>query len=42
MNTQKKPINIDPNKIKKCDCEDKYGPKPFTVSNTKQPYNQSK
>ena len=24
------PYNGDPNKKKKCSCEDKYGPKPFT------------
>ena len=24
------PYNNDPNKKKKCSCEDKYGPKPFT------------
>lgn len=24
-----KPNIIDPNKIKKCNCENKYGPKPF-------------
>lgn len=27
-----RPNNVDPNKIKKCSCEDKYGPKPFNAS----------
>ena len=33
------PNKQDPNKVKKCDCEDKYGPKPFSttkVNNQKQ------
>lgn len=35
MNTSN---NQDPNKVKKCNCEDKYGPKPFSSSNsTKSP-----
>lgn len=42
MNTQNKLTNSDPNKVKKCGCEDKYGPKPFNVSNVQQPNNQSK
>lgn len=25
----------DPNKVKKCSCEDKYGPKPFTANSNK-------
>ena len=29
--------NVDPNKKKKCNCEDKYGPKPFTTKNTSKP-----
>ena len=29
------PNNLDANKKKKCSCEDKYGPKPF--SNTNDP-----
>lgn len=28
-----KPNNTDPNKVKKCSCEDKYGPKPFNSNN---------
>jgi len=32
--------NPNPNKVKKCSCEDKYGPKPFTNSNNK-PNNSS-
>lgn len=27
---------IDPNKKKKCSCEDKYGPKPFNSENTQK------
>ena len=27
--------NQDPNKIKKCECEDKYGPKPFSPKEQK-------
>ena len=36
--------NKDPNKIKKCSCEDKYGPKPFMSSNAniKNPNNKAK
>lgn len=26
--------SIDPNKTKKCDCENKTGPKPFSSQNT--------
>lgn len=29
-----KPTNPDPNKIKKCSCEDKHGPKPFNSNST--------
>jgi len=29
----------NPNKKKKCSCEDKYGPKPFTNENTSQSNN---
>lgn len=29
MNNTKKQINNDPNKSKKCSCENKVGPKPF-------------
>lgn len=25
----------DPNKIKKCNCEDKYGPRPFNANSNK-------
>lgn len=31
----KKANSTDPNKIKKCDCEDKNGPKPFDYKNNK-------
>ena len=36
--------NKDPNKVKKCNCEDKYGPKPFmnTNTNSKNSINKSK
>ena len=31
MNNNINSNNVDPNKIKPCPCEDKYGPKPFDV-----------
>ena len=31
----KKPFSTDPNKVKKCNCEDKYGPKPFSSTKGK-------
>ena len=31
--------NTDPNKKKKCSCEDKYGPKPFSNTTNQQPNN---
>ena len=30
-----KEFNQDPNKVKKCNCEDKYGPKPFNYQSNK-------
>jgi len=44
MNNNNKytPYNsINPNKKKKCSCEDKYGPKPFT-NTSNQPQNSNK
>ena len=28
---------IDPNKVKKCNCEDELGPKPFNTNNGYKP-----
>ena len=35
MNNQYNTKKSDPNKVKKCNCEDKYGPKPFNVPSSK-------
>ena len=34
------PYNNDPNKTKKCNCEDKHGPKPFTSNNNQSVKNK--
>ena len=39
MNSQYSNKNTDPNKVKKCNCEDKHGPKPFNNSTSKNNYN---
>lgn len=31
------PKSTDPNKIKKCNCEDKHGPKPFNTNTVYKP-----
>ena len=37
-----KPRPVDPNKVKKCNCEDKYGPKPFDDSMNQKNVNKTK
>jgi len=39
MNNYNNQYNQDPNKVKKCPCEDKYGPKPFNYQNNKSTSN---
>lgn len=37
----KKPFSTNSNKVKKCDCENKTGPKPFDYQDTKKTKSKS-